>query len=454
MDVLTEHIAEYAHGLTYADIPPAIVHTARQRILDTVGCALGGRNCEAARISSRLAQGGAPEMYAGRILGSATRTTAEMAAFHNTVMIRFLDFNDAHHAGHPSDMLGALFALAESAGADGRRLISSLVVGYEVTLRVIRATELREKGWDQGVANGIGAAAAVGHLLGLPATAIGHGVSITTVANVPMRASRAGQLSHWKGAATAFAGRNAVFAMLLAAEGMTSPDKPFEGRHGLFEQITGPFELAPFATRAEEFLMPCSKLKYWPVEGTTQAAVWAALELREVMAADDVADIDIATYWSAWHETASEPEKWDPTTRETADHSMPYVFARALLDGPIGVEAFEPAAYTDPSIRPLMQKIRVHVDDEIEATYHSSYPPTYVMRVTATDRNGSVKHVENVNPRGVPQTPMTDDDIHAKFHRLAEPMLGEAQAKAAAAAWFAIDTAASLSPALALLQVK
>ena len=454
MDGLTTQIADFAHRLTFDDIPADIVRAAKLRILDTVGCAVGGRDCEAAVIARRLVQGAAPSHYAGRVLGFATRTTAESAAFANTTMIRFLDFNDAHHAGHPSDMLGALLALAETVGADGRHLLTSLVVGYEVTLRIITATQLREKGWDQGVANGIGAAAALGHLLRLPKERIGHAVSITTVANVPMRASRAGQLSHWKGAATAFAGRNATFATLLAAEGMTSPDRPFEGRHGLWEQITGPFDVAPLPDRGGAYLMPNSKLKYWPVEGNAQAAVWAALELREAMAAEDIADIDIATYWHAWHEIASEPEKWDPKTRETADHSMPYVFARALVDGTISPASFLPASYLDPSLRPLMAKIRVHEDEEIERIYRSGYPYTYVMRVNATARDGRKKFIEIVNPRGVPQTPMTETDIQAKFLRQSEPVLGVGKASAAGEAWFGIDTAKDLSQAMGSLEVE
>src|SRR5689334_21224205 len=154
--------------------------------------------------------------------------------------------------------------------------------------------------------------------------------------------------------------------MLLAAEGMTGPDRPFEGRHGLWEQITGPFELGPFGGRGGSF-KTSSILKYWPLVGGGQAAVWAALKVRELVAVEDIAAIEVFSYWSTWHEIASEPEKWDPRTRETADHSLPYIFARTLVDGTIGLAAFEPAAYLDPSLRPLMARIRVATDEAIEA---------------------------------------------------------------------------------------
>lgn len=447
MDSLTGQIAAYAHDASFDSFPDAIISGARQRLLDSIGCALGAVGSEPVAIARRLARGGAPDRYPGRVLGSKMQASGESATFVNTAMIRYLDFNDGHHAGHPSDMIGALLALAETAddatgatGGNGARLLSSIIVAYEVGLRMVRATEMREKGWDQGFAIGIGTAAAVGHLLVLPADRIGHAIVITAVANVPMRASRAGNLSHWKGAATAFACRNAVYATLLATEGMSGPDKPFEGRHGLWEQITGSFELTPFPTEGGDYVLPASKLKYWPVEGNTLTAVWAALELREKMKLDDIAAIDIDTYWSAWHETASEPEKWDPKNRETADHSMPYVFARTFMDGTITVASFDPEPVADPALRPLMQKIKVHNSEEVEAIYKASYPFTYFLRATVTGRGGNKIVIEIKNPRGTTQNPMDDGEVTEKFRGLAEPVLGPDRAAAAAQAWGRIDT--------------
>ncbi len=156
-----------------------------------------------------------------------------------------------------------------------------MVVAYEVAFQMIPPTKMRERGWDQGYVIGIATTCGIGNLLGLPVDRLAHAVAITSVANVPMRNTRAGKLSLWKGAATAFAIRNAVFATLLAADGMTGPDAPFEGRHGLWEQITGPFELDKFGVDGGEWKFPWIRLKYWPVEYNAQAGVWAALRLRE-----------------------------------------------------------------------------------------------------------------------------------------------------------------------------
>ncbi len=451
MDDLTAKIAAYAHGLRFNDLPPAVVEAVKQRILDTVGCALGGRSCDAAVFTLRLANGTLPDRYAGRVIGRRQRTSADVAAFANTAMIRYLDFNDSHQASHPSDMLGPILALAEAAGADGRRLISSIAVGYEVLLRIVQATRLREKGWDQGHAMGIGTAAAVSHLLGLTLERAQHAIAIATVSTAQLRATRAGHLAMWKGAATADAGRNAVFTTLLAAEGLTGPDKPFEGRHGLWEQISEPFDLPPFADRGGGYFLEHSFLKYWPVVLHAQAAIWSAIELRDRMTADDVAAIDIATYQTSWHATASEPEKWNPTTRETADHSMPYIFARAFLDGAITVRSFDETAICDPVVKPLMDKIAVHVDDDIEALYRAALPTTYFLRAIARRHDGNRETSEILHPRGMCQNPMNDEEIGRKFSGLAEPVLGMKKAAMAAEAWLGIDKAKSVSKAMELL---
>jgi 2-methylcitrate dehydratase len=424
MDPVTTAIADHAAGLAFADLPAAVIHAAKQHLVDSLACALGAHGCAAAAMGRSIGRGAVPASLPGRIVGSRGRATAEQAAFVNGAMIRYLDFNDTAHGGHPSDSLAAILAVADEAEADGKRLLSGLVVAYETATRLIAAARLREHGFDQGFAIGLAAAAGAGHMLRLPAERIAHAVAITTVANMALRATRAGALSQWKGAATAFASRNAVFAVQLAALGMTGPDAAFTGRDGAFQHLGGAFELKPFGP---EFLTPKVSLKYWPVENNAQAAVWAALELRRLVPDAAIESIDIAASWSAWHELGSDPAKWQPKTRETADHSLPYIFARALIDGEITVASFDEARYLDPALRPLMARIRVHEDEEIEKVH----PARVVMRVEATDEAGRAHRIKIVNPRGHPANPMTDAEIEAKFKRLAEPALGASRAAAA-----------------------
>ncbi|MBI2090084.1 MAG: MmgE/PrpD family protein [Deltaproteobacteria bacterium] len=449
MDNMTRLIAEYASSLSFAELPAEVVHGAKQRMVDSLACAIAAYECKPAEIGRRLARGAVPERYPGRILGFRERTTAESAAFVNSAMIRNLDFNDQYPGGHPSDCLGALLALAEASGADSRRLLSGMVVAYELFVRLNDAMDLRMKGWDQGFVIGISATAGLGHLLGLQPELLGQAIAIVSVANVPMRNTRAGELSLWKGAATAYATRNATFATLLATEGMTGADRPFEGKHGLWDLITGPFTLEPFGGRGGPFRTPQVQLKYWPVEYNAQLVVWAALELRSKVDWRELTEVDIGTYKFAYSEIGSDPEKWDPKTRETADHSLPYIFAKTLVDGAIDLKAFEEPAYRDPALRPLMAKISVRIDDKVDAIY----PKVVSMKVQAKTADGRRIAFEPRDPLGHNNNPMQDKDIDAKFLAAAGPVLGGARAKQALERWWDLENIADISAALDLLDV-
>jgi 2-methylcitrate dehydratase len=451
MDNLTRQIAQFATELSFEDIPENVTASATRFLADTLGCAIAAHDCAPAKMGLRLARGAAPARHPGRIICHGERSTAESAAFVNTAMIRNLDFNDEYPGGHPSDCLGAFLAIAESAHADGRRLLSSMVIAYELFLRLSDATGLRYKGWDQGFAIGIGVAAGVGHLLGLSAEQMAEAIAITTVANVPMRNTRAGELSLWKGAATAFAARNGLFAALLASEGMTGPDRPFEGKHGLWDLITGPFELPALPTRGGAYRTPETRLKYWPVEYNGQLPVWAALELRRQVDWRDLTDIEVGTYTFCYTEIGGEPEKWDPKTRETADHSLPYIFARTLVDGTITLAAFDESAYRDAALRPLMGKIRVYLDKEVD----SLYPKTISMKIRATRTDGRCIELWPRDPLGHVNKPMKDEDVKAKFRQTVAPVMGEEKTLALLDHWWKIREAspAQLSAALDLLDV-
>jgi 2-methylcitrate dehydratase len=452
MDNLSRQIANFAADLSYEHLPEEVVAAATRFLVDTLACGIAAYDCESAQIGLRLARGAAPERYPGRILLHGGRSTAESAAFVNTAMIRNLDFNDQYPGGHPSDCQGAFLAIAESARTDGRRLLAATVIAYELFVRISDATGLRYKGWDQGFAIGICTAAGMGHLLRLSPQQIAQAVAITAVANIPMRNTRAGELSLWKGAATSFATRNGVFAALLATEGMTGPDRPFEGKHGLWDLITGPFEFEPLPTAGGPYRSPNVQLKAWPVEYNAQLPVWAARELGSKVDWHEITDIEIGTYTFAYTEIGSEPEKWDPKTRETADHSMPYIFAKVLVDGTISVAAFDESAYRDPAIRPLMNKIHIHVDDEV----NSLYPNVVAMKVKATTKDGRTLSIFPRDPLGHTNNPMQDQDVRDKFTRTVGPLYGKEKTARVLDRWWNIKdaTSAEISEALALLDVK
>lgn len=450
MDKILDDFTEFASGLSYKDLPASIVIAGKERLLDALGCALGAYDCDTAEVGRALAGPAANKKLAGRMLGSKRLFAADAAAFVNSCMIRNLDFNDTYPGGHPSDALGAHFAVAPHIKASGERLITAAVIAYEIFIRLQMKAQLRERGWDQGFGISVGAAAGLAYLMGLDRDALRHAIAITAVANMPMRATRAGQLSMWKGAATAYSVRNAVFGVQLAAQGMTGPEAPFTGRHGLVEQVSGPIELPAFGTTAGDFLIPRAKIKYWPVVYNMQALVWAAIELRRQVPAEELASVDVQTYWSAWHESGSEPAKWNPTTRETADHSLPYIFAWTMRHGLIDHRAFVPESYLDPSIRPLMNIVTVQVDDKFE----KEFPRVVSMRLVAKDRAGKSYEVTIVNPLGHEDNPVSAQDLADKFTRLSEPRLGKRRSATVLHQWQNLDIAADTSKVFDAITIK
>jgi 2-methylcitrate dehydratase len=435
VDDVLEQLVEFGTGLTFDDLTPDVVVAVKQRVVDTVGCAIGALGADTVSMASTVATPPARPDLAGRVIGGSDVLSATSATLINGCLIRDLDFNDTYPGGHPSDGIGALLAVASQNGATGRDLLAAVVVLYEVFIRFQMAAQLRERGWDNGFGIGIGVAAGVSRLMHLSRTQTGHAIAITATSNVPMRATRAGMLSNWKNAATAFATQIAVLSAQLAAAGMTGPEAPFTGRHGLFDLITGPIELPVFPTAGGEYYTPRAKLKYWPVVYNMQALVWATIDLRRRLNGVELDSVEVDASWSAWHESGSEPAKWDPQTRETADHSLPYIFAWTLRHGSIGHEAFDDAAYLDPDFRPVMNKVRVTPDDEITAMF----PETIMIRLRATDVAGGRHTVEHVNPLGHEANPASEDEINEKFRRLALHHLGAGGVEIALKTWWEVE---------------
>ena len=449
MDKLTGQIATFANALTYDHLGDEIAHSATQRLIDALGCALGAYDCEPAEIGRRLAAGQTAGKFAGRTLFKDVILPVEIAGFINSTMIRNFDFNDRFPGGHPSDGLGAHLALAGASDISGGRFLTSMVVTYEIFIRLSESSNMRTIGWDQGFAVALSTTAGICNLLGLSVEQTANAIGMTATATVPLRVTRSGELTPWKNVATAFAARNGVFAAMLASEGMVGPGNSFEGRKGLFDNVTGPFEIAPFPTEGGDFHIPRTLLKYWPLETNGQPVVWAALEMREKVTPDDIESIEVLCDEFTRFEIGSEPEKWDPQTRETADHSLPYIFARALVDGPLNVASFDEAQVRDVALRPLLKKITVTTDPAIEAMV----PEVMMVRAIARTRDGTAHEVEIANPLGHPENPMQDSDIEKKFRSQAEPAIGADRCGAVLEAWWRTGDAADLRPLIKMLDI-
>jgi 2-methylcitrate dehydratase len=439
MDRTTETLARYATTLRYGDLGASAVQAAKRRLIDSLGCAIGGHGSEPAAIALRLAPvwSGVPS---ARLLGDGRATTPEAAAFANSVMIRFLDANDTYIArgsGHPSDMLGAVLAAAEAAGASGQDLLLGTVIGYEVFGALADQVPLRDRGWDQSVFVAPASAAAAGFLLGLSTAQVADAIAIAVTASVATRQTRAGELAMWKGCATAVAAKAGLFAAQLAKEGMTGPTAAFEGRHGLAEQVTGPFEIGALGGAGRPFAVERANFKFFAAEYHAQAPLAMALRLREKVRLEDIDGIDVQIYAMAHSEIGSEPAKWDPQTRETADHSLPYMLAIALRDGRITPASFEPERYLDPSLRPVMSRIRVAESPE----FTRRFPQELRSQIDVRTRSGQRFTERAEYPKGHARNPMTDADVESKFRDLAGDALGAERASAALRTLWRLDEA-------------
>ena len=216
MDRTTELLSSYASDLTYQDLGPDVVHQVKRTLIDTIGCAIGGFHSEPARIARDLA-GNITSVVPSRILGTNDHSSADMAGFANGVMVRYLDCNDSYFSlgsGHPSDVIPA--ALAGPPGADGPALITAIALAYEVFCRLSDKVVASELGWDQGIFSVIAAACAAGKTLDLDREQMGHAISLAVLPNLPLGATRVGELSMWKGCAAASATRAGIFAAQLA----------------------------------------------------------------------------------------------------------------------------------------------------------------------------------------------------------------------------------------------
>lgn len=223
----------------------------------------------------------------------------------------------------------------------------------------------------------------------------------------------------WKGTASAAAAKAAVFAALLAERGHTGPNMPFEGKFGLFDQVTGPFaiELDP---AIHGYRTTQSGIKRFPSDGSSQAILSTLLDMTGEATGIGPTDIDsihVRTHWHVWHETGSEREKWDPQTRETADHSLPYLMARALVDRTITYSSFGDEQVRDPSLRPLMARISFSE----EPAFTAQWPKETISEIDIRTSVGRRVTERTGEARGSPANPMTDTELEQKFRGLVLP---------------------------------
>ncbi len=424
MDKLTRELTAYASELTYADLSSDAIDATKRIVLDLIGCALGAARAEPAAIARALAL----EITARRpatLMVTGEKTSPDLAAFVNGVLVRYQDFSDAYVSAsglcHPSDMFGPVLAAVEMARGGGQELILSLALAYEIFCGIVDSGAMRKAStWDQATFGVVAASLAVSKAMGLDRKRMAHALSLAASSHLTVGQVRRGALSHWKGCAVANAGRNAVFSAMLAAKGMTGPDLAFEGVQGYFKAIGGSFEMPPLAARGSEFRIQKSRLKPFPAGYHCHTAVEAAQEIRARLdgRVDTIRQVRMQTYPNGMN--YAEPVHWTPENRETADHSLPFTIAVALMEGTLAIRHYDELYYRRPDVRALMQKISISVGDEPS----KAWPETPLCLLEVETVGGETNRARVEHHLGHYRKPMSDADQDVKLRAMGREYAG------------------------------
>ena len=450
---LAHQLAHYACSLQFEDLSKEVVHEVKRRVIDSIGCALGAWNEEPCVIARNVASEFSAKA-GSTIIGTTHKAPPDWAAFATGCCIRYFDYNDTYlskEPAHPSDNISAALAVAESLGVNGRELITAIALAYKVQCRLCDAASIRARGWDHVTYGAFSTALASARLMRLDPEKTRHAVNIAGVACAAFRQARVGELSHWKGVAFANAARHGVYSALLARAGMTGPAPIFEGQMGFEKQLGVSLgnvgaAFAPRRGKEENVQRSTSNIqrsmeekgegtaamilktsiKYWPAEYHSQSAIEAALALRKQIAdLTQVKSMTIESHDASVDIIGSEPEKWKPETRETADHSLPYITAIALIDGEVTNKQFEPERFADRKIWKFLENVKVERNAELSAMYPDAV--ANIVHVDLADGRRLTKRVDY--PLGHAKNPLKDSDVEGKFRALVVPALGEKGAR-------------------------
>ncbi len=431
MDQYEARITDYVYGLSFADLTPPAIQETKARLLDSFATALAAYYSPAVEAIRKFALESRSER-GSTVLGTSHKATVYDAAFYLGTMIRALDWNDTYlnkEPAHPSDNIPACLNVAEAEGKSGKDLLLAMVIAYELHCRLCDAAAIRKKGWDHVTYGSVSSAAPAAKLMGFSRDQIRDALSIAITTGNYLRQTRIGTISKWKAAAFAQACQNAVRAALYVKHGMTGPSDIFEGEHGLIQQITlGEFDLAPkFGGQdGTPFKVVDTYIKYFPAEYHSQSAIWAALDIRDRMGTDGLSNIKkihVETSFHSYEIIGKEKAKWHPETKETADHSLPYIVAVVLMDGKVTLEQFDAAHLKNTQLRELVQKVTVAEKKEYTELYGKSFPN----KITVSMNDGKVYEKEVLDPKGHPNNPLTLEELETKFRGAAEPLLKKEQ---------------------------
>ncbi len=418
MGSISRKMAEFAKQIKVGDLPDDVIKEAKRFLVDSIGCAFAALNSEDMEAMFRVieALGGTPE---ATIIGYGHRTNAPNASLMNNLLIRALDYNDIYweqDPSHPSDLIGTAISCAEARKKTGVDLILAIVIAYELMMRWCHAANpgIREVGWHHASLTQFVSPLVAGRLYDLDLDQLIAAVGISGSSHFTLGGVVAGHLTNMKNTADPMAAQAGVYAALMAREGYTGPVEVIEGKEGLIEVLSNVTWDTEEMTRGlgSEFLITNCSYKAFPTEALTHQPISATLHIcqRNQISHEDIAEILVETT-TRGADILSDPSKYEPQTKETADHSLPYVIAVAAVEGQVLPKSFDEGAIRDPRIWELLPKIKVVADPEIDGLF----PRLKRARVTISTKDGLVDTHQTDYAKGAPEDPLSDDELEAKF---------------------------------------
>jgi 2-methylcitrate dehydratase len=451
-DTITATMARWATKLAYGDLGERAIHEAKRYLLDSLGCAFGGYRQEDAEIALGVLDEIGGEGPA-TVIGSGNKTDPVSASLANALMVRVMDYNDIYwqqDPSHPSDIIPAAMACGERARGDGKELIVGIVLGHEFEMRLCEAAfpGIRERGWHHATLTAFAAPIVAARMLGLSWEQCQHAIGISASRHATLGAVTAGKLTMMKNTVDPMATQSGVLAALLAERGYSGPEHVIDGKEGLAHCFGPEWKLEVLVDGlGESWRIERCGMKAFPTEALTHAPISAVLDIvrGHDLAPDDVKRVHIRSLARA-ADILADPSKYDPRTKETADHSLPYVIAAAIVDRQVTPAQFEQERIMDDTIRAQLEKVEVVADPEIERVFPE------LQRVSVTiETSGGASHTKELDyPKGDPRNPLTDEEVEAKFDALADPVLTEGRRRQLKEAVWGLEKLGSISELMAL----
>ncbi len=417
METISQRWAKFALGLNYENIPSVAIKEAKRFLLDSVGCAFSALDNKDTQAAYNYIQdlGGNKQ---ATVIGWGEKVNLPQATLTNSLLIRALDYNDIYweqDPSHPSDIIPAVLSTGEFMKKNGKEVLIGIIIAYELEMRLCLAAfpGVREIGWHHATLTQLVSPVAAGRMLGLSEEEIVAAIGISGSSHFTLGGVVAGHLTNMKNAADPFAVEAGVRAALLASKGYTGPVEVFEGKEGLFEVLDKVKWDRDVLTKGlgEKFLINQCGYKAFPTEALTHQPITAALEVMKENNLDpkEVEEVLVETT-TRGADILSDPSKYKPTTKETADHSLPYCIAVAVAKGNVLPSDFEEDALRDPLVWSLLDKIKVIANPEIDALF----PKVKRAIVTIKTPQGEFKKQEDF-AKGQPERPLSEEELVSKF---------------------------------------